>query len=228
MLELDKIKQATATLQPFPHLVAPAVLTPEHLKRIAADYPRLPGAGSFPTEGVNFGKAFAELLTELSAPPLAEILQEKLQVPLQHLPTMVTVRGFCREKDGQVHADSVEKVVTVLLYLNTEWQDAGGRLRLLNSPDLTDSFMEVPPEAGTLLAFRCDRNAWHGHESYTGERRTLQLNWVSSEAWLRRERLRHRLSGTLKKWRRALWPPPLHQPAHFQPQQKDSRPLKKT
>ena len=58
---------------------------------------------------------------------------------------------------------------------------------------------EVPPEEGTLLTFRRSDNSWHGHQRYLGERRVIQLNWVTS-AWVeRRERLRHTFSAALKR-----------------------------
>ena len=88
--------------------------------------------------------------------------------------------------------DTKSKILTILIYMNTEsWQDSGGRLRVLRSPDdLEDYAAEVPPEAGTLLAFRRSERSWHGHETYVGERRAIQLNWVTGlsfppfRAWL--------------------------------------------
>ena len=59
--------------------------------------------------------------------------------------------------------------------------------------------MEVAPEAGTLVAFRCGAEAWHGHTPFVGPRRSVQLNWVSDETVLRRELGRHGLSAAVKK-----------------------------
>jgi hypothetical protein len=76
---------------------------------------------------------------------------------LTRRPTMVTVRGLCRPSDGQIHTDSVTKLVTVLIYMNGKWEQPGGRLRLLRSADSLDAVIdEVPPERGTLLIFRND------------------------------------------------------------------------
>jgi hypothetical protein len=73
-------------------------------------------------------------------------------------------------------------------------------LRLLRrGDDLDDVIAEVPPEEGTLLTFRRSDNSWHGHQPHVGERRVIQLNWVTS-AWVeRRERLRHTVSATMKR-----------------------------
>ena len=53
--------------------------------------------------------------------------------------------------------------------------------------------------AGTLLAFRKQPNAWHGHESFEGPRRAIQLNWVRDSGVVWREQIRHRISAMFKK-----------------------------
>ena len=63
---------------------------------------------------------------------------------------MYSLRGWLRAKDGQIHTDSKDKIITVLLYLNENWPHAGGRLRLLrNGTDLENFVTEVPPDNGT-------------------------------------------------------------------------------
>ena len=113
---------------------------------------------------------------------------------------MVTVRGQAQLKDGSIHTDTASKLITVLVYMNEAWEAPGGRLRLLRSPDnLDDMITEVPPQAGTLLAFKVTKNSWHGHRPASGPRRVIQLNWVESEVVVRRERMRHGLSARVKK-----------------------------
>ena len=41
---------------------------------------------------------------------------------------------------------------------------------------------EVPPLAGTLLAFRRSENSWHGHKPFDGLRRAIMLNWMTTAA----------------------------------------------
>ena len=60
-------------------------------------------------------------------------------------------------------------------------------------------FPTFDPMMGTLLAFRCGPNAWHGHHPFVGQRRTLQLNWVTDRGVVRREELRHRVSALAKR-----------------------------
>ena len=121
---------------------------------------------------------------------------------------MITVRGRCsKEKDGKIHTDSKTKIITVLLYMNPTWETVGGQLRLLKSPNnIDDMILEVPPVEGTLLAFKRSDNSWHGHKPFTGERRVIQFNWVTSEGDRRIAMLRHHLSAPFKRMLTTLFP----------------------
>lgn len=173
------------------------------MEAINQDFPSVPSAGSFPVGTLRCGQAFSALVDEIRSSEMTQIIGEKLDADICGKPTMVTVRGFCRETDGKIHLDSGGKLVTVLLYLNTDWDEkTGGRLRLLyDGSNLDNYFLESPPGSGTLLAFRCDSNAWHGHLPYAGERRAIQLNWVTGNGYRRREATRHFISAAAKKAR---------------------------
>lgn len=202
-VDSEKLNATAESKQPFPHLLCPEFVRPEKLAAIHRDFPAVSGAGSFPLSSLKIGGAFASLIEEIRGEAVARILADKLDAPIVNRPTMVTVRGFCRATDGKIHRDSKGKLVTVLLYLNQQWDEkTGGRLRLLNNgDDIEDYFLETPPGNGALLAFRCDDNAWHGHLPFAGERRAIQLNWVVNEAYRKREGTRHFFSATLKKIR---------------------------
>jgi hypothetical protein len=151
---------------------------------------------------LEYGPKFHRLMDEISGPEMTDAIAEKFEVDLKGKPTMITVRGQCRSTDGQIHTDSKTKLITVLIYMNGKWETPGGRLRLLRSAnDLNDAFAEVPPEQGTLLAFVNTSNAWHGHESFEGPRRAIQLNWVRDRSVVWREQYRHRLSAFFKRLR---------------------------
>jgi hypothetical protein len=112
---------------------------------------------------------------------------------------MITLRGYSDGKDGAIHTDSATKLVTVLIYMNPTWQPEAGRLRLLRGPgDLADYVAEISPLAGTMVAFRRSANSYHGHHAHVGQRRSIQLNWVTDAGVLRREIGRHRWSARLK------------------------------
>src|SRR6202035_4817786 len=91
--------------------------------------------------------------------------------------------GRCCAHDGKIHNDSTSKIITVLLYLNPDWDDAGGRLRLLRSrDDIDDVAVEVPPSDGTLVAFLRSDRSWHGHLPFEGERRVIKFTWINDSS----------------------------------------------
>lgn len=204
MLNYAAAENAPLQTDPFPYFIVPGFVPPETLAAAEADYPAIAKPGSFPLPTLHYGQHFAQLMQELQDKPFAQLVGKKLNMDLVQHPTMVTVRGQCRATDGQIHTDSKTKLVTVLLYMNGKWEKPGGRLRLLRSnASLADSFAEVPPEQGTLLVFKNQPNAWHGHESFEGQRRVIQLNWVTDRGVVLREQFRHRVSAFFKSLRQA-------------------------
>ena len=200
LLDLAAFTATPLVRDPFPYLIIPGFLGRAALDAIAADFPRIDRPGSFPVSELSFGPRFAALLGELEGPSMRAACAAKFAIDLTDRPTMVTVRGRAQRKDGRIHADSRTKLITVLLYMNESWEAPGGRLRLLRAPDsLADYVAEVPPVEGTLLAFKVTPYSWHGHEPIEGERRAIQLNWVTDEAVVRHEQTRHRFSARLKR-----------------------------
>jgi SM-20-related protein len=199
-IDLSAFEHTSLNLEPFPYVIVPGFLRPEGRAAVASDYPQIDQPGSFPLEHLSYGPAFAALVRELEGERVRRAFAEKFALDLSGRPTMITVRGQARPSDGSIHADSATKLITVLLYMNEAWEAPGGRLRLLRRPDDMESTVaEVPPSAGTLLAFRVTPHSWHGHKPASGARRVVQLNWVTSAGVVRRERLRHGVSARLKR-----------------------------
>ena len=199
-MNLDAFKATPLTREPFEFLAVPNFLNPEACGAINRDYPKIGGSGSFPAARLSFGPAFQTLLDELASDAFRDAFAEKFDVDLTGRPHTITVRGKCAPKDGRIHTDARSKILTLLIYMNPEWEHSGGRLRLLKSnASLEDPIMEVPPAAGTLLAFKRSDNSWHGHKPFDGERRVIQFNWVTSESDRRIAMLRHHLSAAVKR-----------------------------
>jgi hypothetical protein len=202
VLDLDRFAAEPLAHDPFDYLVVTDFLHPEAQAGISADFPAIERGGSFPLSTLAYGPAFRAFVDELRAPTMRRAFADKFSIDLEERPVTITVRGQTRAKDGQIHTDSKDKLLTVLIYLNPGWSsaDSKGQLRLLRSPDnLENPVAEVPPRMGTLLAFRCAPNAWHGHHPFIGQRRTLQLNWVTDAGVVRREEFRHRVSAFAKR-----------------------------
>jgi SM-20-related protein len=206
-LKLESLRATPLVSEPFAHLVVPGFVSAAGLAAINADYPKISSAGSFPTDQVAFGPAFQTLLDELEGDAFREAFEQKFNVDLSGRPTITTVRGRCDAADGKIHTDSKTKIITVLIYMNESWENAGGRLRLLRSAhDLNDIILEVPPVAGTLLAFKRSNNSWHGHESFSGERRVIQFNWLTSAGNRQIAMLRHHTSASFKRMLQMIMP----------------------
>src|SRR5579862_2300549 len=199
-IDLALFERATLASDPFPYVLVPGFVPEGVRAELSAAYPKIDRPGSFPVGDVRFGSVFRQFLDEIEGPAMRAAFAKKFGIDLAGRPTMVTVRGQAQLKDGSIHTDTASKLITVLIYMNESWEAKGGRLRLLRSnTDLEDMVAEVPPAAGTLLAFRVTKNSWHGHAPASGPRRVVQLNWVESEAVVRRERLRHGLSARMKR-----------------------------
>ena len=198
--DMAALQAAPLATEPFSYFVVPGFVRPEACAEINSDYPKIAEPGSFPAAQLIYGPSFREFLDELAAEEFRKAFQEKFGLDLLGRPHMITVRGQCSPRDGRIHTDTRSKIITILIYMNSEWEHPGGRLRLLkSSSSLDDPIMEVPPAAGTLLAFKRSDNSWHGHKPFSGERRVIQFNWVTSEGDRRVAMLRHHLSATVKR-----------------------------
>lgn len=200
VVDLEALRRAEVQRDPFSYLTVPNFIRAEAFEEVSAGFPEVAHPGSFPLAVLKYGAGFSALAQDLESPELGKIVSEKLNVALESRPTMITVRGQSSDViDGKIHTDSRTKLVTALIYMNDNWESDKGRLRLLRSrDDLDDVLTEVPPEKGALLLFRNDPNAWHGYEPFSGPRRVVQLNWVTSKFVVRREQFRHRVSAFFK------------------------------
>ena len=199
LLDLERLRGAPLSRDPFDFVVVENFMRPQYLAAAIADFPPLGKHGSFPLNAQHYGAAFARLAAELEGDDLRRAIEDKFVLDLSGRPTMITLRGYSDGKDGGIHTDSATKLVTLLLYMNPVWEEAAGRLRLLRrADDLEDFAAEIAPVAGTMVAFRRSANSFHGHHAHIGERRSIQLNWVTDAGVVRRELARHRWSARLK------------------------------
>lgn len=210
-LDLRALADAPLTTDPFAFTVVRNFIRPWEAGGLRRDFPAIPYPGLLPVDATRFGPGFGALIEEVRGPEVARAFGEKFDIELSGRPMMVTVRGRCDVRDGRIHTDSKTKCITVLLYFNDTWAEQGGRLRLLRGPDdLNDMIAEVPPDFGTLIAFRRSDRSFHGHEPFVGLRRYIMFNWMASgfSAW--REITRHKVSALVKRH----FSPAAKEPAH--------------
>jgi SM-20-related protein len=199
-LHLDKLCAATLSTDPFDFLYVPATIDSAELTEIACDFPAVPAGGSFDVVSLESGPAFQRVLETIRSDAFRAPIEEKFGIDLSPYPLHITVRGHVRGKDGQIHVDSKDKILTGLIYLNQDWSEPGGRLRILrNGKDINDYALEIPPVEGNMVVFRRGDSSWHGHLPSKTQRLSLQFNWVSGDDYVRRELARHRFSGWMKR-----------------------------
>jgi SM-20-related protein len=199
LIDLARLRDSPLHRDPFDFVVAENVLAADRAAQLVDEFPAVPGHGSYPLSTLACSPLFTRLAEELEGAALRAAIEEKFALDLTGRPTMITLRGYSDGKDGGIHTDSVTKLITILLYMNREWSQPAGRLRVLRGPDdLADYATEVQPLAGTLIAFRRSDVSFHGHEAHVGRRQSIQLNWVTDAAVVRRELSRHVWSARLK------------------------------
>jgi SM-20-related protein len=199
LINLARLRESPLCRDPFDFVVVQGFLARDSLPALVDAFPAIRGHGSYPLTTLSCDPLFGRLAQELEGGEMRGAIEDKFAIDLAERPTMITLRGRSDGKDGNIHTDSATKLITVLIYMNAEWTEAAGRLRLLRGPDdLGDYAAEVPPLAGTMVAFRRSDSSFHGHHAHVGERRSIQLNWVTDAGVVRREIGRHVWSARLK------------------------------
>lgn len=199
IIKLDALREAPVIEHPFPYLVIQNFLRSEYAEEVSRDFPAIKSRGSFPVTQLKSGEAFQRLVDELNSTALKAAIEDKFEIDLAGRSTLITVRGKADARDGRIHTDTKSKFLTMLLYLNPVWEAEGGWLRILrSSKDLDNYVVEIPPTFGTCLLFKVTDNCWHGHKSFEGTRKVLQLNYVKDNSALNRHIFRHTMSARLK------------------------------
>ncbi len=186
--------------EPFDFLIVPGFIRAAALDALNRDFPVIEGPGNVSPEGLQYGPSFAALLDELYGDALAARFTTKFGLDLAGAEATIAVRRHCEATDGHIHTDHRAKLITVLLYFNEEWPHQGGQLRMLRSAtDLEDYAAEVLPAGGNMLAFRRSDNSFHGHKSFVGERRILQLSFARPSVLVDTQRRIGRLTKPIRR-----------------------------
>ena len=189
--------------EPFRFLLAQEQLPTNAAEALREDFPKYAGAGFFPYEEKDCGPSINRLIGDLTDPAVASAVGARLGIDnLGQYPTLVTLCRALNKRHGTIHTDSRSKVATALLYLNESWPDTSdGCFRFLNRVDAIDDLAapEVKPLYGNFVVFKRADNSFHGHLPYEGERRVIQVAWLTSEEEKLRKTQRGKLSRLFKK-----------------------------
>ena len=199
-LDWRAIEAAELVREPFDHIALSQVLEPECAAAIPGEFPAIKSAGSFSLTDAPPGPALGALIDDLMSDRFRAQMARIFQVDLKDRPGIVTLRGHCSARDGRVHTDSKSKILSLLIYLNDDWRNHDGQLRLMSREDgFYEAPVEIPATMGSMVVFRRTDNSWHGHAPFVGPRRALQFNYVESGRVSVVGQFRHRLSALTKQ-----------------------------
>ncbi len=199
---LDEAAIAAAPLQrdPYDFAFVESALPPALKTSVLDDAPDIPDRGSYALPDLRYGPRFAAVVRDLLSPRFRSVVERKFDMDLSPYPPAIVMMGNTtgHYNEGHAHPDSKHKIVTVLLGFSREWPYERGRLRVLRSEDREDYAFEFAPEFGRMLMFRVCDHSWHGFLPQKGQRMSLQLCYVDSEWYVRKEYLRHSVSAFAK------------------------------
>src|SRR5579863_7048267 len=199
-LDEEEIVAAKLRHDPYDYAFVEQALFPSLKEPILADAPKIPDRGSYGLPSLNYGPAFGAVIKDLLSPRFRSVIEEKFDTDLSANPPVILMMGNTsgRYNEGYAHPDSKHKIITVILGFSCEWPYEKGRLRVLRSADRNDCAFEFPPVYGRMLMFRVCDHSWHGFLPQKGQRMSLQLCYVDSDAYVRSEYWRHGASAFAK------------------------------
>lgn len=199
---LDEAAIATADLRhdPYDYAFVDQAISPRFKDEILADAPSIPHRGSYGLPSLRYGPKFKAVIDDLLSPRFEHLIEAKFDIDLSGRYRCIVMMGNTtgHYNEGYAHPDSRHKIITVLLGFSREWPYERGRLRVLRSSSREDCAFEFPPELGKMLMFRVCDHSWHGFLPQKGQRASLQLCWVDSEWYVRKEYWRHGISAFAK------------------------------
>lgn len=199
MLNIADFSAAPVKTDPFPYFYLERSIVPEYVQTLIDKFPPLERGGSFNIDDIETAEELRRFVEQFDSAEVRTIIGDKLDIDVSDKPMMATLRGYSRAKDGRIHTDSKTKLVTVLIYLNGDWEAETGRLRILRGEnDMEDFAEELSPGPGAMVAFKVTDNCWHGYRSFEGRRQAIQINYLTGDGVRAKHRLFHRLSARLK------------------------------
>ncbi len=200
MLDESAIAAAKLVQDPYDYAFVEQAMPAALKEEVLADAPVIPDRGSYGLPSLRYGTRFGAVVQDLLSARFRRLVEDKFDMDLSRRPPVIVMMGNTtgNYNEGYAHPDSKHKIVTVLLGFTRAWPYERGRLRVLRSADREDVAFEFAPEFGRMLMFRVCDHSWHGFLPQKGPRMSLQLCFVDSEWYVRREYWRHSASAMAK------------------------------
>jgi SM-20-related protein len=200
VLNADAVRNAPLSKEPYSFFLGSGILKDEAIPELKRDFPDITKPGYLTVDEVGLKGKFKTLIDEIESDEFSSVLSEKFGINLNQYPRLTTIRKLSQAKDGRIHTDGPSKVMTLLIYMNDEWQaDGSGRLRVLYDEKNFEPYAaEVPPTMGTVFGFLRSDNSWHGHQPFAGERKVVQTAWIVDAKEIERKKKRNGMAQFLK------------------------------
>ena len=200
MLNEAAIAAAELRRDPYDYTYIDNAIDPALKEKVLPDVPQIPWRGSYGLPDLKYGPQFALVVKDLESARFRHLVEAKFDIDLSKRPTCIVMMGNTTGayNEGYSHPDSKHKIITVLLGFSREWPYERGKLRILRSNNREDCAFEYPPEFGKMLMFRVCDHSYHGFLPQKGQRVSLQLCFVDSEWYVRKEYVRHKISALAK------------------------------
>ncbi len=202
MLNEAAIAAAELRRDPYDYCFIDNVMDQSHKAEVMADVPPIAWRGSYGLPDLKYGPKFGEVIKDLLSDRFRHLVEKKFDIDLSKCPPCIVMMGATTGayNEGYAHPDSKHKIITVLVGFTAEWPYERGKLRVLRSSDREDCAFEFSPVFGNMLMFRVGDNSWHGFLPQKAQRLSLQLCYVDSESYVRKEYFRHSISAFAKSW----------------------------
>lgn len=199
VVDPDAIRRAPLVHDPYDYVITDHALAEAATVDLARDFPAIDKPGYVTVEHDRLTGRFRQLVEELEGDEFSGLMSEKFGIDLRPYPRLTTIMRRSQPKYGAIHTDGPAKVMTLLIYLNTDWSGEGGRLRALYDGTHYEPYAaEIPPLMGWMFAFLRSDHSWHGHRPFVGERRVVQVAWLKDAGELERKVKRNAFAQRLK------------------------------
>lgn len=123
------------------------------------------------------------LLAELAGKGYRDALARTVGVDLSDCQVEIRLCAYPAAGWLSAHTDRADKVVTQVIYLNSEWRaDCGGHLNVLSSCDEADVYARVPPLLDNSVVFVRSDASWHSvspvRAGLTAQRRSVLVHFI--------------------------------------------------
>lgn len=201
LLNADQLCAAISVVRrsPYPLLVAHGLLSERLRLDLNRDFPAFRQTGFVPYEESECGASINQLIRDLTAREFVDAIGARLGLTNLHAhPALVEIRRRRDDRHVAIQVGSASKVATALLHLNDGCPSSDDEcLHFLS--DANDVPANVASRAraeyGEFVAFARTEKSYHGLLPYRGERRVIQVSWLTDDAAFRRK-TRHRAAST--------------------------------